>query len=238
MMSADIVYVLDSPEQADYVRSYALQLYRLYKIPFRLVTLTRGGGFAAANNCGASVARGRLLVLLNSDVLPEAPGWLGRMASFYDATPKIGALGPKLLYEDDSLQHAGLYFDRPSGSHVWTNEHYFKGLHRDLPAANVARPVPAVTGACMMISASVYAECGGLRGGFVQGDYEDSDLCLRLAEAGLETWYLPSVALYHLEGQSYPSEERKLASQFNRWLHTYLWNDEIERMSTGSDAKR
>ena len=70
----------------------------------------------------------------------------------------------------------------------------------------------------MMISAALYAEIGGLRGGFIQGDYEDSDLCLRLAEAGLETWYLPAVALYHLEGQSYPSDERNRASQFNKWL--------------------
>jgi O-antigen biosynthesis protein len=227
LRAADLVYVLDSPEQADHLRTYALHLHRLYGVPFRVAMLTRNGGFAIANNLGASVARGRLLLLLNSDVLPERPGWLGQLVRFYDATSRIGALGPKLVYEDDSLQHAGLYFDRPSGSHVWTNEHYFKGLHRDLPAANVARRVPAVTGACMLISLSLFRELGGLRGSYVQGDYEDSDLCLRLAEQGLETWYLPSVALYHLEGQSYPSEERALASQFNRWLHTYLWEKQI-----------
>jgi GT2 family glycosyltransferase len=68
---------------------------------------------------------------------------------------------------------------------------------------------------------------GGLRGDYVQGDYEDSDLCLRLAERGLESWYLPGVALYHIEGESYPSEERTRASQFNKWLHTYLWKDVI-----------
>lgn len=236
LREADIVYVLDSPEQADYLRDFALQLHRLYRVPFRLVTLTRNGGFSVANNAGASIATGRLLLLLNSDVLPEAPGWLGRMVSFYDATPKIGALSPMLLYEDESLQHAGLYFERQTGSHVWANEHFFKGLHRSLPAANVARAVPAVTGACMLIAASLYAEHGGLRGGYVQGDYEDSDLCLRLAEAGLESWYLPSVALYHLEGQSYPSDERKLASQFNRWLHTYLWNDAMEQTASASGA--
>jgi GT2 family glycosyltransferase len=235
MRESDLVYVLDSPELADHARSCALQLHRLYGLPFRLVTLTRNGGFSIANNAGASVASGRLLVLLNSDVLPETPGWLGRLMSFYDATPNIGALGPKLLYEDDSLQHAGLYFDRPAGSYLWANEHYYKGLHRDLPAANVARVVPAVTGACMIIAASLYRELGGLTGGYVQGDYEDSDLCLRLADAGFQNWYLPSIALYHLEGQSYASEERQLASQFNMWLHTYRWNDAIERIASVSE---
>jgi GT2 family glycosyltransferase len=234
MHESDLVYVLDSPELSDHAHVCALQLHRLYGVPFRLVTLTRNGGFSIANNAGASVANGRLLVLLNSDVLPEAPGWLGRLMSFYDATPNIGAVSPKLLYEDDSLQHAGLYFDRPPGSDLWANEHYYKGLHRDLPAANVARVVPAVTGACMMIATSLYRELGGLPGGYVQGDYEDSDLCLRLADAGFQSWYLPSVALYHLEGQSYPSEERKLASQFNKWLHTYRWNDAIERIASVS----
>ena len=231
LREADLVYVLDSPEQADYLREHATQLFRLYGVPFRLATLTCNGGFSAANNLGASVATGRLLLLLNSDVLPEQPGWLGALTRFYDSTPGIGALAPKLLYEDDSLQHAGLYFDRPAGAFMWANEHYFKGLHRDLPAANVARPVPAVTGACLMIDRSLYKELGGLRGGYVQGDYEDSDLCLRLAAIGRECWYLPEVALYHLEGQSYPSEERTLASQYNRWLHTHLWNDAIEAIA-------
>jgi GT2 family glycosyltransferase len=229
LFETELIYVLDSPEQADYLRSYARQLHRLYRVPFRVVTLSRNGGFSLANNLGASVAGGRLLLLLNSDVLPERPGWVGELAAFYDSSPKIGALSPKLLYEDDSLQHAGLYFDRPEGTFVWANEHYFKGLHRDLAAANEARPVPAVTGACLMVSRSLFEEHGGLPGHYVQGDYEDSDLCLRLAAAGLDCWYLPSVTLYHLEGQSYPSEERRLASQYNKWLHTHLWGDAIQR---------
>jgi GT2 family glycosyltransferase len=135
-----------------------------------------------------------------------------------------------LVYEDESLQHAGLFFDRPDVTSGWANEHYFKGLHRDLPAANVARPVPAVSGACLMLARELFDDQGGFSCQYVQGDYEDSDLCLRLEKAGLERWYVPSVALYHLEGQSYPSAERTLASQYNRWLHTHLWGDAIERV--------
>lgn len=227
----DLVYVLDSPADAEYLRSFATQLYRLYGIPFRLATLTRNGGFSVVNNLGASLARGRVLLLLNSDVLPEAPGWLDALVRFHDANPQLGALAPKLLYEDDSIQHAGLYFDRPPGAHVWSNEHYFKGMHRDLPAANVARPVPAVTAACMMIATDLYRQQGGLRGAYVQGDYEDTDLCLRLDEAGYECWYLPEVALYHLEGQSYPSSDRELASEYNKWLHSYLWREKLAAVS-------
>jgi GT2 family glycosyltransferase len=230
-LRTDLVYVLDSPEDAEYLRAFALQLHRLYRVPFRLATLNRNGGFAVANNLGATLARAPLLLLLNSDVIPEEPGWLSRLVSFYESTPGIGALSPKLLYEDDTLQFAGLYFDRPAGAHLWSNEHFYKGLHRDLPQANNARPVPAVTGACLMIAKDVYQELGGLQSVYVQGDYEDSDLCLRLAEAGYDNWYFPDVALYHLEGQSYPSELRKATSEYNKWLHTYRWRSQLEELS-------
>src|SRR4030095_5707952 len=99
-------------------------------------------------------------------------------------------------------------FYREPASGVWRNEHYYKGLHRSLAAANVARRVPGVTAACLMIAADCYRQLGGLNGCYVQGDYEDSDLCLRLIEAGYENWYLSAIDLYHLEGQSYPSEIR------------------------------
>lgn len=226
--TADLIYVLDSPEQAEALAARAARLARLYEVPFRIATLNRNGGYSAANNIGAALARGRLLVLLNSDVLPDRPGWLARMAEFYRATPNVGALGPKLLFEDDTLQHAGLYFSPMPDCSGWENLHYFKGLHRALPAANLARAVPAVTAACLMLDRALYEKLSGLRGMYVQGDYEDSDLCLRLAAEGLENWYLPTVELYHLEGQSYPAPLRALTSRYNRWLHTHTWRAQIE----------
>jgi GT2 family glycosyltransferase len=227
--ASDLVYVLDSPEDAEYLRSFAHDLYDLYGVPFRLAVLTKNGGYSAVNNLGANLARGRLLLLLNSDVIPDRPGWLAKLVEFYDGTPGIGALSPKLLYEDESIQHAGLYFQFEE--QVWSKEHLFSGLHRDLPAANVTRPVPAVTGACLMISKALYDEVGGLRTDYIQGGYEDSDLCLRLAEAGRSSWYLPTVALYHLEGQSYPSTEGELESRYNRWLHSRIWGERIPELT-------
>jgi GT2 family glycosyltransferase len=224
----ELIYVLDSPELADGLRDAAAQLFPLYRVPFNVLTLRRNAGFSAVNNVGASLARGRLLLLLNSDVLPEKPGWLGRMIEFYDSTPGIGALGPKLLFEDDSLQHAGVYFSPLADSSLWENRHYFKGFHRNLPVANVPRPVPAVTGACLMIASDLYKRFGGLRSIYVQGDYEDSDLCLRLIEAGYENWYLPDVELYHLEGQSQTVSSRQLHNRYNIWLHTRLWEERIK----------
>ena len=228
---AELVYVLDSPELADVVKEAASELHALYRVPFRVALLERHVGFGLAINAGVSISRGRLVLLLNSDVFPTQPGWVGRMSRFYDSAPQIGAVGPKLLFEDDTLQHAGLYFDRPVDVPVWMNRHYYKGFERRLPAANVVRRVPAVTGACLMIDRSLFLAQGGLRACYVDGDYEDSDLCLRLSVAGYESWYLPDVELYHLESQSYPWEQpRSHSASYNAWVHDHLWSDRIEAM--------
>jgi len=225
---ADLIYVLDSPELSEALLGSAADLYEVYRVPFRIAEASRNGGFSVANNLGASLARGRLLLLLNSDVLPAAPGWLGTLRDFHESNPTAGAVAPKLLFDDDTLQHAGLYWRRPAPYAAWENAHYFKGLHRDLPAANVTRPVPALSGACLLTSAGLYRELGGLRSIYIQGDYEDSDFCLRLREAGHETWYLPEVELYHLEGRSYDTSLRQSNARYNSWLHTRLWGEQIE----------
>ena len=231
VQAAELIYVLDSPELEKDLADRARQYSRLYRVPFRVVTMARNVGFGLATNVGASKARGRLLLLLNSDVIPSEPGWLGKMRAFYDATPEIGALGPKLLFEDDSLQHAGLYFEMSqtgptAGS--WMNMHYFKGLHKDLPAANMPRAAPAVTAACLLIDRELYYSVGGLPYVYVQGDYEDSELCLRLLEAGRENWYLPTAELYHLEAASYEQDERDVTGAYNRWLQTNRYGHLIE----------
>jgi O-antigen biosynthesis protein len=232
---ADLIYVLDSPEQEEEFLQIAAQLTPLYGVPFRVVVLERNAGFGVANNIGAALAIGRSLLLMNSDILPDRPGWLSRMHEFYESVPHIGALGVKLLYEDDSIQHAGMYFYKPPGADVWVDAHYYKGMHRSLPAANVARAVPLISGACLMIDRALYEELGGLRSIYVRGDYEDSDLCLQLMDSGRENWYLPDVELYHLEGQSYvvtgnQTGERYTANRYNSWVHSHLWRDRIEEI--------
>jgi GT2 family glycosyltransferase len=230
MRECQLVYVLDQPEHAEQLRAEARRLSRLYDQPFVLASVTRNAGFSGANNLGAALARGRRLLLCNSDVLPARPGWLVRLDQAMQSVPSCGAVAPRLWYEDRSLQHAGMYFDRPGGDPWWLNQHYYKGLRGDFGPATAAREVPAVTGACMLVDTSVYRELGGLSERYVQGDFEDSDLCLRLRERGLVTWYAADVVAYHLEAMSYPSAMRTLVGRYNRWLHTQLWDDRITRL--------
>ncbi len=226
---AELIYVLDSPELAEQLSHLAGPLHELYGLPFRILTLSRNGGYAVANNLGVAHAHGRLLLLLNSDVLPARAGWLGRMRAFYDATPEIGALGPKLLFEDESIQHAGMYFKRDPSTRWWENQHYFKGFTRSLAPANVSRSVPATTGACLMVERALFEGLGGFSTVYVQGGYEDSDFCLRLIEAGRRNWYVADIELYHLEAQSFFIETRH-ANPCNAWIQTHLWNEQIEAL--------
>jgi len=74
---------------------------------------------------------------------------------------------------------------------------------------------------------------GGYSEDYVIGDYEDSDLCLKIRQLGFQIYYEPSVALYHFERRSIRRSAdymRGLASQYNSWLHTQRWNEEISEL--------
>jgi GT2 family glycosyltransferase len=233
----ELIFVLDSPELAPELLPRVAELYELYRVPFRLAALSRNGGFAVASNLGASLARGRMLLLMNSDVLPAASGWLTPLVEAYDVLPEAGAVGPKLLYDDDSIQHGGMEFRRDPTSGGWQLAHAFKGLHRDFGPANARRVVPALSGACLLTELELYREIDGFSADYVKGGYEDADLCMRIQERGLETWYVPEVELYHLEGRSYVSSESDMSNRFNAWLHDQRWRERVEAMANGEGVR-
>ncbi|WP_042699442.1 glycosyltransferase [Azospirillum sp. B506] len=229
MAEAELVFVLDSPEQRDELVHLLRGFHALYGLPMLLLVQSANYGYSAANNAGVEVSRGNRLLFLNSDVVPDRAGWLPQLVAALEERPGIGAVGPKLLFDDDSLQHAGLYFDRDLQG-AWYNHHYFKGLPRDFAAACRPRPVPGVTGACLLTTRDVYSAAGGFCEDYIIGDFEDSDLCLRIRGQGLDIRYAPSVELYHLERRSIGRHQgytRGVASEYNRWLHGCRWSDRM-----------
>lgn len=239
MKRADLIYVLDSTERAIELAPKAFELFEIYRIPFRLVLLTREAGPTIMLNQGASVARARKLLFMSPDVVPTSGGWIACMSSFYDDLEDPGAVGPKLLFEDGSIQHAGVCFapvsaqelglvEVPDGG-LWDVRSRFKGLSGDLPAANVAAAVPAVSGACLMVDRDLFESTGGLRGLYAGGDGEHADLCLRLGAAGRRNRYLPAVAMCNLDGRSTlePTDE---ARQYDALLLTEIWRDRIAEL--------
>jgi len=231
MGSAELVYVLDDPSVAAEFEIQAFRLWQIYRVPFKTVVMERHSGYAAANNAGCAESSGTFLLFLNSDVFPAGTGWTTHLLAVHESTPRMGALGCKLLYEDRSIQHAGMYFIRDySPNKLWTNMHYFKGLPRDWPEAGLSRAVPAVTGAAMLVRRSAFEQVGGWDESYIMANFEDSDLCLRFASSGYANWYCAEVELYHLESQSQrePDALRDRSDLYNRWLQTHRWGSFIE----------
>ncbi|TCV66797.1 GT2 family glycosyltransferase [Neorhizobium sp. R1-B] len=237
--NAEVIYVLDSPEIQDETEHLLGGLHLLHGLPMKLVTMNHNGGYARACNAGARFARGDILVMLNSDVVPSAPGWLQVLSRGLLERCKLGAVGPKLIFEDGSLQHAGLYFGRDQRG-IWLNHHFHKGMPGDYAPAQHAREVPGVTGACLVARRETYERVGGFTEDYVIGDYEDSDLCLKIRRLGLRIAYEPAACLYHFERRSIRRSQdymRGVASQYNSWLHTQRWEDDITELMAGQFGK-
>ncbi len=197
----ELIYVGDDPEIEAGVQREADYLSALYGVAFRVVSGQRNRGFSGANNLGAAAARGRMLLFMNSDVIPIAPGWIERMQEAF-SFGRVGAVGARLLFPDGGLQHAGMDFEFLDQFGIWSNQHPHMGLPPELDDPAM-REVPAVTGACMMIPEEVFRRVGGWDTGYLIGDFEDSDLCFAVREAGYRVLYQPEAVLTHLERQSF-----------------------------------
>ena len=229
--AAELIVVLDSPEQSREVEHLLRGFYALHEMPLTLVVLSRNLGYAAANNAGASCARAPVLLLLNSDVVPAGLSWLGTLNAAL-AQEGVGAVGPKLLFDDESIQHAGLFFQRDLDGQ-WLNAHYHKGMPRFWPGASRSRRVPGVTGAALLVHRHLFEAVGGICEDYIVGDYEDSDFCLRLHATGARTHYLPEAELFHFERRSislHKGYSGTLACQYNRRLHHQRWDGTIAEL--------
>jgi GT2 family glycosyltransferase len=161
------------------------------------------------------------------------------LAESLKRSPKVGVIGPRLLFEDGSVQHEGLIYRRLSEFGGWTFiDHENKG-RRPQPRTGT-RIAAAITGACMLMRRSLALELGGFDEAYVIGDFEDSDLCLRLKQRGLASAVDNDVEAHHLERQSQALKEsnvRMNVTLYNAWLHERRWfADAPSSAATGSTA--
>jgi len=153
--------------------------------------------FSVMNNLGAQNARGEILLFLNDDVTPLAPGWLEALA-IQVQRPSVAIAGAKLLYPSGLLQHAGVVVGIGDGcGHAGRFQHDVPHF----PWLQLARDVSAVTGACLAIRREVFGQLGGFDRGFPV-NYNDVDLCLRARQAGYRVIYEPAAVLRHDECQT------------------------------------
>ncbi len=200
----EFIYVSDDPRQHLFVRNYLHDRRSLIERPTTLVINGGNYGFSVANAIGVGVSRAPLLLFQNSDVWIEDGQALTVAAADLDQG-RFGIVGFRLLYEDDTLQHDGMVLRR--GRHVhdlFAAEHPGKGLPPVPvdPDEPMTIAVPAVTGAMMMIARDWYETLGGFDPGYVRGDFEDADLCMRSVAGGRPIGLVRSGGMRHLERQS------------------------------------
>ncbi len=153
--------------------------------------------YSAMNNLAVRHALGEILLLLNNDIEVISPGWLTEMVS-HAIRPGTGAVGAKLLYPDNTVQHVGVILGIGG---VAAHMHRF--LSGDAPGycfrAVVAQNISAVTGACLAVRKSLYNQVGGLDEVNLHVAYNDIDFCLKLLDAGYKNIFTPFASLYHHE---------------------------------------
>lgn len=205
-----IIYCLDDPGQKDSLLRLANKCAMLYEVPFEIVINSTNLGYAASNNVAARYALSDKLLLLNSDVLPRDHDAIDTLISRYQELPAHkGVLGAKLLYPSNDIQHVGMTFYKDHGlpgilSNLWLNEHPHKHIKHtsnpDLQCGIIE--TEAATAACLLIAKKDFEELGGFQLDYICGDFEDSDLCLRLRRSGRSVMVCLDAVFFHLERQS------------------------------------
>jgi len=156
--------------------------------------------YSAMNNMAARAARGDIIGLINNDIKVISPAWLKEMVS-HAIRPGIGAVGAKLLYPDDTVQHAGVIIGING---VAAHAHRFIPRHSPgyMNRAMIIQNLSAVTAACMVLRREVFEEVGGLDEVNLAVAFNDVDFCIRIREKGYRIVWTPYAELYHLESAS------------------------------------
>jgi GT2 family glycosyltransferase len=169
-------------------------------------------------NLGVEASNGEYVLILNDDIRFIQSGWLETLLGFAQRDG-VGAVAPKLLFPNKTIQHAGVVLLRGLPGHPYyewpvKSTGYALGL-------NVARNYLAVTGACMLTNRQVFLDLGGFQEKYAL-NYNDVDYCLRLHKRGLRSIYIPYVEAIHYEGVSKTGGRTVSSKEIELFLKDWL----------------
>jgi O-antigen biosynthesis protein len=205
----------------------------LSRIPgIRVIANTENKGFIECCNVGAAAGKGKFLHFLNNDTL-VTPNWLDELVETFSSHTNVGMVGSKLLYPDGKLQEAGGIIWKDGSA--WT---YGRFDNPDKPEYNYARQVDYCSGASLVIEKDLFLSFDGFDQHFAPAYCEDSDLALKVTQAGLRVMYQPASTVYHIEGATSGTDlksgaknyqvanSRKLAERWSSFLKDHRNNGE------------
>ena len=223
------ILIIENNSTTEEIFAYYAELEKNPRI--RVIRWEREFNYSAINNFGVSHANGQFLLFLNNDITVISPDWIDEMLGVCQRQ-EVGAVGVKLLYPDNRIQHAGIvvgmggiagamFVDMPG-----ERSGYF---HK----ASIMQDMSAVTAACMMMKRDIFVK---VVEGFTEKlavAFNDVDLCLRLCKAGYLVVYDPYVQLYHHESKTRGAEDtEEKVRRFQREIE-YMRSNWIDILKNG-----
>ena len=192
------VLIVDNDSRSPKTLAYLERIGRKSRV--RVIHSPGPFNFSQLNNEAVKHTEDEILAFLNNDIEIFNPHWLTEMVSHIQR-PGIGAVGAKLYYRSNTIQHAGVVLGiQGVAGHIYKHRPRRDSGHN--ARLIVAQEVTAVTGACMLTRRSVFQALGGFDDTHLAIAFNDIDYCLRLREAGYKVIWTPFAELYHLESAS------------------------------------
>ena len=220
-----VVVENNSVEQS--IRDYYKELESDPKV--KIVTYEGGFNYSKINNAGVKETKGEYLLFLNNDTEVISPDWMEQLL-MYAQRKDVGAVGAKLYYADNTIQHAGVVIGL--GAHRSAGHTHYKMPREHLGYMGrlcYAQDVTAVTGACLMVKKSIYEEVDGLDESFTIS-LNDVDLCLKIREKGYLNIFTPFAELYHYESKTRGMEEGEKLRRYERECAHFRdkWKEQLD----------
>ncbi len=186
--------------------------------------------YSAINNVGVAASHGELICLLNNDIEVISPNWLEEMVG-QALRPGVGAVGAKLYYPDDTIQHAGVVLGL-GGVAGHGHKRSGRADYGYFSRLVLTHEVGAATAACLVVKRDVWDAVGGLDEQHLAVAFNDIDLCLRIRAAGYRVVVTPFAELYHHEsvsrgGEDTLEKQERFRGEVRHMLDT--WEHELLR---------
>lgn len=198
------IIIIENNSTTDEIFRYYKELSKNPRI--HLLRWGKEFNYSAINNFGVAHAKGEYLLFLNNDVKSINPDWMEEMLGVCQR-PEVGGVGAKLIYPDNTIQHAGCVVGMGGIA-----GHMFVDMPADrtgyLHKASLLQDMSAVTAACLMMKKEVFEEAGGFTEELAVA-FNDVDLCLKVRKNNHLIVYDPYAKLYHMESKTRGAEDSR-----------------------------
>ena len=198
------IIIIENNSTTDEIFKYYKELSKDPRI--HLLRWGKEFNYSAINNFGVAHVKGEYLLFLNNDVKAINPDWMEEMLGVCQR-PEVGGVGAKLIYPDNTIQHAGCVIGMGGIA-----GHMFVDMPADrtgyLHKASLLQDMSAVTAACLMMKKNVFEEAGGFTEDLAVA-FNDVDLCLKVRKNDHLIVYDPYARLYHMESKTRGAEDSK-----------------------------